>query len=124
MKVLLVSANTVRAPYYVYPLGLDYVAGAISKRHTVKIIDTNIVKEVEGLREIIHDFTPHLIGISLRNIDNVDVTNTRSFLKKYQDVGRYHPGAFPGTHRPRRKRIHPLPRKNHGPLEGGLRYYR
>ena len=86
MKVLLVSANAVRAPYYVYPLGLDYVAGAISKRHTVKIIDTNIVKEVEGLREIIHDFTPHLIGISLRNIDNVDVTNTRSFLKKYQDV--------------------------------------
>jgi radical SAM superfamily enzyme YgiQ (UPF0313 family) len=86
MKVLLISANTVRVPYFVYPLGLDYVAGAISKRHTVKIIDTNIVREVEMLKEIIHDFTPDLIGISLRNIDNVEVTNTRSFLKKYQDL--------------------------------------
>ena len=86
MKVLLISANTVRVPYFVYPLGLDYVAGAISKRHTVKVIDTNIVREVEMLREIIHDFTPDLIGISLRNIDNVEVTNTRSFLKKYQDL--------------------------------------
>jgi len=31
MKVLLVSANTLREPYPVYPLGLDYVAGAIAE---------------------------------------------------------------------------------------------
>lgn len=86
MKVLLVSANTVRVPYTIYPLGLDYVAGAISDRHTVKIFDTNIFREVEALIEIIQDFAPDLIGISLRNIDNVEITNTRSFLKKYQDL--------------------------------------
>jgi hypothetical protein len=31
MKVLLVATNTLMEPYPVYPLGLDYVAGAISK---------------------------------------------------------------------------------------------
>jgi radical SAM superfamily enzyme YgiQ (UPF0313 family) len=86
MKVLLISANTVRAPYTIYPLGLDYVAGALSERHTVKIFDTNIVKEVEPLIELIHDFSPDLIGLSLRNIDNVEINNTKSFLKKYQDL--------------------------------------
>ena len=32
MKVLLISANTLKEPYPVYPLGLDYVAGAIAER--------------------------------------------------------------------------------------------
>ncbi|MBA4393573.1 MAG: B12-binding domain-containing radical SAM protein, partial [Desulfobacca sp.] len=86
MKVLLISANTVRVPYTIYPLGLDYVAGAISERHSVKIFDANMVKEVTTLIKTIHDFAPHLIGISLRNIDNVEITNTKSFLKKYQDL--------------------------------------
>jgi radical SAM superfamily enzyme YgiQ (UPF0313 family) len=86
VKVLLISANTVRTPYPIYPLGLDYVAGAISNRHTVRIIDTNIVKKDGGLKEIIQDFTSDLIGISLRNIDNVEITNTRSYLKNYQDL--------------------------------------
>ena len=32
MKVLLVSANTLKEPYPVYPLGLDYVSGAIAAK--------------------------------------------------------------------------------------------
>ncbi|HMK66466.1 MAG TPA: lipid biosynthesis B12-binding/radical SAM protein [Thermodesulfobacteriota bacterium] len=86
MKVLLISANTVRVPYPVYPLGLDYVAGAIAKRHIVKTIDINLFKEAEELKKIIHDFAPDLIGLSLRNVDNVEAAHLLSFLKKYQDV--------------------------------------
>jgi hypothetical protein len=39
LNVLLVSLNRLTAPYPVYPLGLDYVAGAIRDRHDVRIID-------------------------------------------------------------------------------------
>ena len=41
MKVLLISANTTNAPHSVYPLGLDYVAGALTPRHEVRILDMN-----------------------------------------------------------------------------------
>jgi hypothetical protein len=82
MKVLLISANTVRVPYYMYPLGLDCVAGAIPDRHTVRIADINIVNNVNSLIDIIEGFNPNVIGISLRNIDNVDINDTRSFLKE------------------------------------------
>ncbi len=86
MKVLLISANTVRVPYYTYPLGLDYVAGAIPDRHTVRIADMNIVNNSSGLIDLIDGFHPHVIGISLRNIDNVEINDTRSFLKEYRDL--------------------------------------
>jgi radical SAM superfamily enzyme YgiQ (UPF0313 family) len=86
MKVLLISANTIRVPYYIYPLGLDYVAGAIPDRHTVKIVDINIVNNVNCLIDVIDGFNPHVIGISLRNIDNVEMNDTRGFLKEYRDL--------------------------------------
>ena len=53
MKVLLISANTVRIPYYIYPLGLDYVAAAISDRHAVRMADINLAKGPAALLDII-----------------------------------------------------------------------
>ena len=82
MKVLLISANTVRVPYYITPLGLDPVAGAIPDRHTVRIANINIVNHVNSLIAMIDGFNPNVIGISLRNIDNADINDTRSFLKE------------------------------------------
>ena len=41
MKILLVSANTLKEPYPVYPLGLDHVAASIHARHQVCIEDLN-----------------------------------------------------------------------------------
>lgn len=86
MKVLLLSANTVRVPYYIYPLGLDYVAGALEPRHTVKIADINIMKKTEPLLELIRDFSPEVIGISLRNIDNTDSHESKSFIARYREL--------------------------------------
>ena len=40
-KVLLISANMMKMPYPVYPLGLDYVAGSLSPRYQIKIADLN-----------------------------------------------------------------------------------
>ena len=86
MNVLLISANTLRIPYPVYPLGLDYVAGCLKSRHQTKIIDLNDFSGSEILETIIREFSPDVVGISIRNIDNTDVINCRGFLPEYQSL--------------------------------------
>ncbi len=86
MKVLLVSANTLTEPYPVYPLGLDYVAAAIDNDHEVQIADMNVLKGYEPLIEMVGRFSPDIIGISLRNIDNTDTTDPRGFIKIYSEL--------------------------------------
>ena len=86
MKVLLISANTLREPYPVYPLGLDYVAGAIAEDHQVQIADMNSLGGYDALAAVIKEFSPHVIGLSLRNIDNTDTTDPRGFTGKYRKI--------------------------------------
>ena len=96
MNVLLISANTLREPYAVYPLGLDYVAGAIAEKHRVQIADMNTLSGYESLATVIQAFSPDVIGLSLRNIDNVDTTDPRGFIGHYRaivDVIRKHSDA-------------------------------
>jgi len=84
MKILLVSANTLKAPYPVYPLGLDHVAGSIDGRHRVRIADLNSLNRDRTLPAAIREFEPDLIGISLRNIDNTDTTDPQGFIGGYR----------------------------------------
>jgi radical SAM superfamily enzyme YgiQ (UPF0313 family) len=96
MKVLLISANTLREPYPVYPLGLDYVAGAIAENHQVQIVDMNSLGGHDALAAVIKNFFPHIVGLSLRNIDNTDTTDARGFIGQYRtivDVIRKHSDA-------------------------------
>ncbi|MFA5323129.1 MAG: radical SAM protein, partial [Smithella sp.] len=86
MKVLLISANTLRIPYPVYPLGLDYVAGCLDSRYQRKIVDLNDFSSPESLEAMIREFSPDFAGVSIRNIDNTDVINCRSFLPEYQNL--------------------------------------
>ncbi len=86
MRVLLVSANTFTSPYPVYPLGLDYVAAAISDRHRVEIADMNDLGGKEKLGRVIENFCPDIVGISLRNVDNTDFTDVKEFIGHYKDL--------------------------------------
>ena len=86
MKVLLISANRLAAPYPVYPLGLDYVAASISKKHTVKIIDMNTVQNYENLSSEILSFKPDVVGISIRNVDNTDSSSPLGFIDEYKKL--------------------------------------
>ena len=88
MKVLLISANTTNAPHSVYPLGLDYVAGALTPRHEVRILDMNRAVGPEELEAAIRDGAPEVIGISIRNIDNVDTLAAKSFIPGYERIVR------------------------------------
>lgn len=85
MKILLVSPNTLAIPYPVYPLGLDYVAGSIAPIHEVRIADLNLLT-LEELDETVHTFSPDIIGISCRNIDNTDAGASRYFIDEYASL--------------------------------------
>ena len=82
MKILLVSPNTLAIPYPVYPLGLDYVAGSVSYEHEVKIADLHVVS-LEELDRLLVDFSPQIIGLSCRNIDNTEAGESRYFIDTY-----------------------------------------
>lgn len=84
MKVLLISANTVLEPYPVYPLGLDYVAGAIAADHQVERLDMNCLPDGGRLTPALTRIAPDVIGVSLRNIDNTDALNPKSYIPEYQ----------------------------------------
>ena len=83
---MLISTNSLNCPYPAYPLGLDYVSHAISPDHQVKITDINEFGNYASLEKIIKDFSPDLIGLSIRNIDNTDTTDPRGFIGQYQKL--------------------------------------
>jgi len=86
VKVLLVSTNTMTEPYPVYPIGLDYVLHAISPPHQVKTIDMNEVKSSSALAEVLSQYLPDIIGLSIRNIDNTDEDNVKTFIGNIREL--------------------------------------
>lgn len=89
MKVLLVQSYLGGGEPTVFPLGLACLNAQIAN-HDVRGFDTNTSKRpFEELKEIVEDFSPDAIGISLRNIDSTnkrEVVFYYSFLKKAIDV--------------------------------------
>ncbi len=84
MKILLISANRHTVPYPVYPIGIDYVAGVLSGDHDVHVIDVNDYDDHDLMGNDIVEFGPEIIGISLRNIDNTDITHPTGFYHDYR----------------------------------------
>ncbi|HUI93375.1 MAG TPA: lipid biosynthesis B12-binding/radical SAM protein [Chitinivibrionales bacterium] len=77
-KILLISVNRCTTPYPVFPLGLAHVGAALTRAgHTVEIADCAV--DAEGIGNTIKIFNPHFIGLSLRNIDDIRITNTQFF---------------------------------------------
>lgn len=88
MKIMLISVNRERMPYPVFPLGLAYIAGALKgKGHRMEVMDLCFSKEVSlDLYQTLHRFQPGLIGISLRNLDNLTYPTSVSYLKEVEEV--------------------------------------
>lgn len=79
---MLVSTNTMTRPYSVYPLGLDYVIDSIAADHDVRSVDMNELQGRGGdLASVVEEFRPDVIGISIRNIDNIDEANMETFVE-------------------------------------------
>jgi radical SAM superfamily enzyme YgiQ (UPF0313 family) len=88
MKILLISVNRERMPFPVFPLGLAYIAGALrEKGHQIEVMDLCFSHEVSvDLNNTLHRFQPDLIGISLRNLDNLTYPTSVSYLKEVEEV--------------------------------------
>jgi len=79
-KIFLISSNTIADPYPVYPLGMAVVASSLSSQgHTVRQFDFFAAEHSwERLHIELARFQPDIVGISLRNIDNLDSTSPDS----------------------------------------------
>jgi radical SAM superfamily enzyme YgiQ (UPF0313 family) len=88
MKILLISVNRERMPFPVFPLGLAYIASALKEKgHQIEVVDLCFSQEVSvDLNHTLHRFQPNLIGISLRNLDNLTYPTSVSYLKEVEEV--------------------------------------
>lgn len=73
MRVLLVYSNRARDLILPPPIGLSYVASATRRAgHAVRFVDLLTARDPQtALHSALHDFQPQVVGISVRNIDNV-----------------------------------------------------
>ena len=88
MRIFLVSANRESEPYPVAPLGISYVAGAArADGHEVDLLDLCFSKNIEGdIDRAVRRFAPELIGISIRNVDNLTYPASVSYLDDIQQA--------------------------------------
>ncbi len=78
LRILLINVNRCVAPYVVYPLGLAHVAAALVRAgHAVEMADCAL--DPGDIDRKIRSFGPELVGLSLRNIDDVQIQNTAVF---------------------------------------------
>jgi len=82
VRILFVSVNRESVPYPVAPLGVAYVAGAArSAGHEVRLLDLCFSESVEAdVAGVVGQFAPELIGISIRNVDNLTYPAPVSYL--------------------------------------------
>lgn len=86
-RVLLVNTNRYDQPYPVYPLSVAYLQASLrAAGHECRIWDALSAKAT--LEEMIADFSPDHVGISVRNVDNVQAHNPRSFIHDLLDYCR------------------------------------
>jgi len=83
MKILLISSNRVTTPYPIYPLGVSVIAAALTAAgNKVRQFDFLQQKNsVDAIGEEVKRFKPDLIGISIRNIDNVNMMNHQYYIE-------------------------------------------
>ena len=88
MKILLISVNRERMPFPVFPLGLAYIAKVLrDEGHQIEVMDLCFSQEASvDLKSALHRFQPDLIGISLRNLDNLTYPTSISYLKEVEEV--------------------------------------
>ncbi len=88
MKVLLISANRTEINMRTMPLGLAFVAEAARRRgHEVEMLDLARVGDpYTAITQAISRHAPEVIGISIRNIDDQTMRDTRFLYEDDREV--------------------------------------
>lgn len=88
MKLLLISANKERDPYPVFPIGLAYLAPALSAAgHELSVLDLCFATDSSAaVLASLSEFKPDAVLISLRNLDNVTWPNSRSYYDGAREI--------------------------------------
>ncbi|MFH1024001.1 MAG: radical SAM protein [Planctomycetota bacterium] len=83
MRVLFINANRFKLPWPVMPFGMCCVASAVEKAgYDVKILDLCFAKDpAREIETAVETYTPDVVGVSIRNIDNSAGYNTRFLLE-------------------------------------------
>lgn len=81
-KVLLIATNQEKQPYPVYPLGAAMVSQALEADGvTVRGLDCTVVDDpVAAALEASRDFTPDLVAVSIRAVDNTCLLSPRFYI--------------------------------------------
>src|SRR4030042_3846914 len=88
MKILLISVNREKMPYPVFPLGLAYLVRVLKEEgYRIEVLDLCVSQDPSvELKETLQRFQPDLIGLSLRNLDNLTYPPPVSYLKEVEEV--------------------------------------
>ena len=87
-KILLISANKLREPYPVYPIGVSYLSTYLKQSlpdSEVTVFDMNFGTP-DDLSQTVEQSNPDYIGISLRNIDGANSFDRTSFVSQYESL--------------------------------------
>ena len=88
MKVLLISTNWETSPYPVYPIGMGMVAAALKKAgHQVEMFDfLQHDCSFDAVKERVESVQPDVVGLSIRNIDNVNAANEHRYIDSVRKI--------------------------------------
>jgi radical SAM superfamily enzyme YgiQ (UPF0313 family) len=87
-KMILVSANRHKEPYPVYPLGISYLCSFLTAN--MPDLETYLFDFMTGSDDdyiqFLKNIRPDFVGISLRNIDDVNIYRQESFITHYKQI--------------------------------------
>lgn len=88
MRTLIVSANLEVTPDPVYPIGAAYVAAAVREAgHEADILDVLFFDDMAAaIKEKIESFKPEVVGVSIRNVDNVSYPLSVSYMGDTREI--------------------------------------
>ena len=88
MKVFLVSSNIAITPYPIYPLGLSMVAAAL-RNAGYEVYPFDFLQSDRSLKILgdeIKKVNPNIIGVSIRNIDNVNLLSEQRYIDNVKSI--------------------------------------
>lgn len=78
-RILLISSNRCDQPYPVFPLGLAHLESALRQAgHATYCLDLQVA--TTPLERVLAEFQPHVVGISLRNVDDVQSQSQQTYF--------------------------------------------